>query len=137
MTLQYSVRVDEDLVLAEVGAILGDVRLPVVHLAHVGVEGAALREGLAARLAEQAPRRLQPSNRNPDFTSALWIRTDYIRIWIRIQLFRSFRIRILSSPNRNLFGFGSESQCDLRNTIQKSNTKFFSFLESVYPLQLY
>jgi hypothetical protein len=59
MTLQNSVRRDQDLVLAEVGPVLGDVRLPVVHLPHVGVQRTALGEGLTARLAKQVPRRLQ------------------------------------------------------------------------------
>ncbi len=62
MTLQDAVRRDQDLVLAEVGPVLGDVRLPVVHLPHVGVQRTALGEGLAARLAKQVPRRLQAWN---------------------------------------------------------------------------
>ncbi len=64
MTLQDPVRRDQDLVLAEVGPVLGDVRLPVVHLPHVGVQRTALGEGLAARLAKQVPRRLQAWNRH-------------------------------------------------------------------------
>jgi hypothetical protein len=59
VTLQDPVRRDQDLVLAEVGPVLGDVRLPVVHLPHVGVQRTALGEGLAARLAKQVPGRLQ------------------------------------------------------------------------------
>jgi hypothetical protein len=63
MTLQDAVRRNEDLVLAKVGAVLGYVRLPVVHLPHVGVQRTALGEGLTARLAKQVPRRLQAWNR--------------------------------------------------------------------------
>ena len=65
MAREDPLRVNEHLILEEVGPILGNVRLLLVHLPHVAVERTALGEGLAALVAEQTAGRLDAQVNHP------------------------------------------------------------------------